>query len=139
MIPLVLVVLQATVQYRVTLEGGGEGTARLTQSKRPEGGKIVRLFATLRRGNATVEVRTEATFDAKGNPLRKLQSYGAPGRAAQHEAIVSFDADGANAVVREHGTPKASKVALAPKLNRANAAETWFVSVRPKVGDVAKA
>lgn len=139
MIPLVLIALQATVQYNVTLEGGGQGTARLTQTKRPEGGKTVRLVATLRRGNATVEVRTESTFDAKGNPLRKLQSYGTPGRAPQHETIVTFDAEGANAVVRELGVPKTSKVALAPKLSRTNVAETWFISAKPMKGDVAKA
>ena len=139
MIPLVLVVLQSTIQYRVTLEGGGQGTARLTQTKRPEGGKIVRLVATLRRGNSTVEVHTESTFDAQGNPLRKLQSYGPPGRAPQHETIVTFDAEGANAVVRELGVPKASKVPLAPKLNRANVAETWFLVVRPKKGETVKA
>lgn len=139
MIPFALVVFQATIQYRVTLEGGGQGTARLTQTKRPEGGKIVRLVATLRRGNSTVEVHTESTFDAAGNPLRKLQSYGVPGRAPQHETIVTFDAEGANAVVRELGVPKASKVPLAPKLNRANAAESWFLTAKPKKGDVAKA
>ncbi|RYG26071.1 hypothetical protein EON82_04775 [bacterium] len=139
MIPLVLVGLQATVQYHVTLEGGGQGTARLTQTKRPEGGKVVRLIANLRRGNSAIEVRTESTFDKDGNPLRKVQSYGPAGRAPQHEAIVTFDADGANAVVRERGVPKVSKVPLVPKLNRANAAETWFFSTKPKVGDVAKA
>lgn len=130
---------QGTQTYRVTLEGGGEGTARLTQTKRPEGGKTVRLVATLRRGATTLEIRSESTFDAAGNPLRKVQGYGLPGRAARHETIVTFDAAGANAVVRDLGVPKATKVALAPKLSRTNAAETWFVAIRPKPGDVAKA
>lgn len=139
MIPLVILALQATAQYRVTLEGGGEGTARVTQTRRPDGGKTVRLVASLKRGSVTLEVRSEATFDAVGNPLRKSQGYGPPGRSPQHETLVTFDAAGANAVVRDLGVPKATKVALAPKLSRTNAAETWFVAIRPKPGDVARA
>ncbi len=138
MIPLFVLALQ-TQTYRVTLEGGAQGEARLTQTKRPEGGKTVRLVATLRRGSVNLELRSEATFDAQGSPLRKSQGYGPPGRAPQHETIVTFDAEGASAVVRERGVPKATKVALPAKLNRANAAETWFVAARPKPGDVAKA
>ena len=139
MIPLLLVVLQGTARYRVSVEGGGQGEARLTQTKRPEGGKTVRLVATLRRGNVALEIRSESTFDALGNPVRKSQGYGPVGRAASHETIVTFDEAGANAVVREQGVPKASKISLAKGLRRANAAETWFVFSRPKVGEVAKA
>lgn len=136
---MILLALQASQTYLVTLEGGAKGEARLTQTRRPDGGKTVRLVATLRRGSSTVEVRSESTFDAAGSPLRKSQGYGPPGRAPQHETLVTFDAAGANAVVRDLGVPKATKVALAPRLSRANAAETWFVSVRPKPGDVATA
>lgn len=145
MIPIVLVSLQGspptgvTMNYRLTLEGGGVGNARLTQTVRAEGGKTVRLVASLRRGNATVEIRSESVFDATGSPVRKVQGYGPPGRAPQHETIVTFDAAGANAVVRERGVPKASKIPLVAKLSRANAAETWFVAIRPKPGDVARA
>ncbi len=139
MIPLALVLLQTTANYRVTLDGGAEGTARLTQTRRPEGGKTVRLVATLRRQGSSVEVRSESTFDAQGSPLRKVQGYGPPGKPPLHETIVTFDAQGAHAVVRERGVPKATDVPLAPKLVRANAAETWFVLVKPSPGDVAKA
>lgn len=128
-----------TVHYKVSLAGGAQGEARLTQTKRPGGGKTVRLVATLRRGNTTIEIHTESTFDATGSPIRKIQGYGPVGVAAQHETIVTFDADGAHAVVREHGVPKATSVDLAPKLSRANTAETWFSAVRPKKGDVATA
>jgi hypothetical protein len=133
-----LIVAQAaTIHYKVTLAGGAEGDARLTQTKRLGGGKTVRLVATLRRGNATIEVRTESTFDAAGSPVRKIQGYGPAGRASQHETIVTFDANGANAVVRDHGVPKASTIALAPKLSRANAAEVWFLATKPKKGEIA--
>ncbi len=134
-----LALQSATTHYRVSLEGGAQGDARLTQTKRPGGGKTVRLVATLRRGNATIEVHSESTFDANGSPLRKIQGYGPAGRAPQHETIVTFDANGANAVVRDHGVPKASTIALSSKLSRANAAETWFVSTKPKKGDVTTA
>jgi hypothetical protein len=137
--PLVLLALQGTANYKLTLEGGGQGEARLTQSKRPEGGKIVRLVATLKRGNATLEIKSESTFDVMGNPVRKSQGYGPPGRAPLHETIVTFDTEGANVVVRDKGAPKASKVPLGPKFNRTNAAETWFIKVQPKPGDLAKA
>ncbi len=145
-LPVLIVVLataialaQGTVHYRITLEGGAQGEARLTQTKRPEGGKTVRLVATLHRGNTALEITTESTFDAVGAPIRKVQGYGPAGKAAQHQTIVTFDAAGANVVVREHGVPKASNVPLAAKLSRANAAETWFVLAKPKPGDVAKA
>lgn len=138
MIPLALLVLQ-TAGYRVGLDAGGEGTARLTQRARPGGGKTVLMVATLRRGAASVEVRTESVFDAVGAPLRKVQGVGPPGRPPTHETIVTFDAAGAHAVVRERGVPKATEVPLDPKRSRANAAETWFLSAKPKPGDVAKA
>lgn len=139
MIPLAALALLQSTRYKVTLEGGATGTARLTQTKRTGGGKVVRLAATLRRGGSTIELHVESTYDATGSPLRKLQSFGLPGRAATHEVIVSFDADGAHAVVRERGTPKVTDVPLAKGLSRANAAEMWFVATKPKVGDVAKA
>lgn len=139
MMPLALLLLQGTANYRVTLEGGVEGTARVTLTKRPEGGKTVRFLIDLKRGSSRIQLRNDSTFDAAGSPVRVSQSYGTPGRAPQHETIVTFDAAGANAVVRDLGVPKASRVALAPKLSRANAAQTWFVGVRPKSGEVAKA
>lgn len=139
MIPLVLLALQSTARYRVTLPGGAEGTARITVVRRPEGGKTVRSVIDLKRGSVLIQLRVDATYDASGSPVRQSQGYGPPGRAAGHETIVTFDAAGANAVVRDLGVPKASHVALSPKLSRANAAETWFVAVRPKPGDMARA
>lgn len=139
MIPLALLALQGTARYKVTLEGGVAGTARCTVTRRPEGGKTVRFVIDLRRGNATLELRNDSTFDASGAPVRISQVSGLPGKAPQHETIVTFDAAGANAVVRDLGVPKASHISLAPKLNRANAAQTWFAGVRPKPGDVARA
>ncbi len=139
MIPFVLIALQGAAHYKVTLEGGVEGTARCTVTRRPEGGKTVRFVIDLRRGNATLELRNDSTFDANGAPVRLSQVTGLPGKSPQHETIVTFDAAGANAVVRDLGVPKASHVSLAPKLSRANAAQKWFVDVRPKLGEVARA
>lgn len=130
---------QRTAQYRVALPGGTDGTARITVARRPEGGKTVRSVIDLKRGSILLRFRLDATYDASGSPVRQSQGYGPPGRAAAHETIVTFDAEGANAVVRDLGVPKASHVALAPRLSRANAAETWFVAFRPKPGDVARA
>lgn len=139
MIPLALLALQGMAEYRVRLEGGVEGAARVTVSKRPEGGKTVRSVIDLKRGSVTLQMRVEAVFDATGSPIRQSQGYGPPGRAPRHETLVTFDAAGANAVVRDLGVPKASRVPLAPKLSRANAAETWFIGIKPRPGDVAKA
>ena len=136
---MILLALQGSANYRVTMEGGLEGKARVTVSKRPEGGKTVRFVIDLQRAGGRIELRNDSTFDASGSPVRMVQGYGPPGRAPRHETIVTFDAGGANAVVRDLGVPKASHVALSPRLSRANAAQTWFVAVRPKVGAVAKA
>ena len=139
MIPLVVLALQGAAEYRVVMEGGVEGTARVTVARRPEGGKTVRSVIDLKRGGRTLQVRVEAKFDASGSPVRQSQGYGPPGRAPEHETIVTFDKEGANAVVRDHGVPKATRVPLLSKVGRANAAETWFFGVVPKPGDVAKA
>ena len=131
--------LQGSASYGVVLAGGVDGTARITVARRPEGGKTVRSVIDLKRGSKSLRFHFEATYDAAGSPVRQTQDYGVPGKAPQHQTIVTFDAAGANAVVRELGVPKVSHVALAPRLSRANAAETWFVAARPKVGEAARA
>ena len=136
---MILLLLQGAAEYRVSMDGGVDGSARVTVAKRPEGGKIVRSVIDLKRGSRTLRLRVEAKFDASGSPVRQSQAYGPPGRAPEHETIVTFDKDGANAVVRDHGVPKASRVPLFSKLGRANAAETWFFGTVPNPGDVAKA
>ena len=139
MIPVVLVALQGAAEYRVVMDGGVDGTARVTVAKRPEGGTTVRSIMDLKRGGRTLQMRVEAKFDATGTAIRQSQAYGPPGRAPEHETIVTFDREGANVVIRDHGVPKATRVPLVSKVSRANAAETWFFGVVPKPGDVAKA
>ena len=139
MIPLALLALQGQASYRVALDGGVDGTARITVARRPEGGKTVRSVIELRRGSQSLRFHFEATYDASGSPLRQTQDYGVPGKPPQRQTIVTFDEAGANAVVRELGASRVSRVPLAPRLSRANAAETWFLSAKPKIGETARA
>ncbi|HJP84306.1 MAG TPA: hypothetical protein VJ835_12470 [Fimbriimonadaceae bacterium] len=124
----------AQVKYRVELSGKEVGTASLKQRLLPDGTKSVELKLSLKSGDQPLTIRSEATYDAKGNPIRKFIDSNIPGGKLQRQTVATFDSRGANLVVLDGGKRTTRQIPLVESAPRANDSEFWFLRQKPAVG-----
>lgn len=117
--------------------GGMTGTAKLRNEVQDDGGKYVQLSMTLRNpAGQAVTVLQESSYDAKGNPVRKIQVTTFPGGGGKQTVVATFDAKGAT-VKADAGGKSVSDVVPYPagKTVRASS-EFWFCRDKPAPGAV---
>jgi hypothetical protein len=131
---LVTSLANAQVKYRVEVSGKDVGTASLNQRLLPDGTKSVVLKLSLKSGDQPLTIRSEATYDAKGNPIRKFIDSNIPGGKLQRQTVATFDARGANVVVLDGGKRTTRQIPLVESAPRANGSEFWFLREKPAVG-----
>jgi hypothetical protein len=129
----------AQVKLALTIGGKIAGTAVLSQHLNADGGKSVELRMEILSGGKKAHLSSQATYDSKGNPVRKFLETIVPGGQVQRQTITSFDDDGANAVVRTGDGRITKKVPLVSTAPRQCLSEFWFLRDKPKAGDAVKA
>jgi len=120
--------VRLTVKSKGAVVGSVETSQRLTQ----DGGRRVELRFSLGKDNA-VTVHTTSTFDANGNPIRKVQET----VTAKHDQLVviaTFDPSGANLVINDGSARKTKKVPLDAGSARAEIAGFWLLRDKPEKG-----
>lgn len=143
--PILLSILLAPViagaQSKLTVFVAGKkvGTATLLQKVLPDGTKSVQLSMELKTDAVTATVRSEATYTAKGAPIRKFQETLVPAQKVRRTVVVTFDDKGANVVADLNGKRTTQKIALPETTQRDDASEFWFLRDQPKKGAVSKA
>ncbi len=129
----------AQVKMQVLIGGKRAGTASLLQKILPDGSKMVQLSMELKTEQVNATLRSESTYDKKGNPIRKFQETIVPSQKTRRTVIVTFDAQGANTTIDLNGKRAVKHVALPSTATREDASEFWFSRDQPKVGQVNKA
>src|SRR5579862_280900 len=124
----------AQVSYRVLQDDKQIGVARISQRLLQDGGKYIELVVILNGGERSLEIRSRSTLDRTGEPVRELLDVTPEGRPPSKQVIATFDADGANVVVKNEGVPTSKHVAAALGASRAEPYEFWFLRDQPKVG-----
>jgi hypothetical protein len=118
----------------LTISGHPAGFATLSQKIQPDGSKLVELRLELTAANQKVRLTSEATYDAKGMPIRKFQEAIMPGGKLQKQVIATFNKDGAAVTLLDAGKRTMKNVALFPTAPRSNLSEFWFIRDKPKPG-----
>lgn len=135
---LVPVAAVAQVKMSVSIDGKPAGTASLTQKQSADGSKSVDVKMDLVSGKQKLTIRSQNSYDKKGNPIRKFMDSNIPGGALQKQLIVTFDGHGANVVQIDGGKRTTRQIPLVDSAPRANPSEFWFVRDQPKPGDQLK-
>jgi hypothetical protein len=123
-----------SVPFRVWVGNVASGSASLIQKGQPGGGKLVELRVDLRMSSQSIDLRSQNTYDAKGNPIRKFQEVATVGVPGKKQTVVTFDAAGANVVILDGGKRSTKSVALVKGANRADVSQFWFFRDKPKPG-----
>jgi hypothetical protein len=100
-----------------------------------DGSKSVDLKMDLSVGKQKLTIRSQSSYDAKGNPTRKFMDSNIPGGALQKQVIVTFDARGANVVQIDGGKRTTRQIPLVESAPRGNPTEFWFLRDQPKAGE----
>ena len=127
----------AAAQVRLSITNAGKpiGTAAVTQKLLANGDKLVQLTIDMKSpGGKAVTVRSEARYDAKGQPLPQfLETIGA-NPPTRRQVTATFDAAGARVIVDDAGVRKVSDVPLVDTAPRGDISQFWFIRDRPKPG-----
>lgn len=129
----------AQTKLTVFVAGRKVGTATLLQKVLPNGTKSVQLSMELKSDATAATVKSEATYDARGAPLRKFQETLVPAQKLRRTVVVTFDREGASVVADLNGKRTTKRVPLPSTTDREDASEFWFLRDQPKKGDVSKA
>lgn len=127
------------VKMTVYLSGRVAGTATMLQKIGADGGKSVQLSMELKSETVSITLRQESSYDKAGKPLRKFQETVNATSKTRKTIVVTFDSNGANAVVDEGGKRTVKKIPLPTAVVREDLSEFWFVRDIPKPGAVVKA
>ena len=142
LISLAFLVLVTTVfagQTDLALTGpeGMTGSARVTNQVQDDGSKYVQLSMTMRqKGGADVSVLQESSYDAKGNPVRKLQVITFPGGGGKQTFIATFDEKGANVSVEAGGKTVTDTVPYPAGKSVRVVSEFWLIRDKPAPGAI---
>ena len=139
-----LLTLSATLSlsqahFKISMAGKDLGTARATQHLTADGGKFIELVMSIKTAGDPLVVRSQTTYDKKGNPIRKLFETGPEGKRIERQVVATFDSAGANVVIREKGVPHTVAVPLANGAPRSLISEFWVLRDKPAVGKVCRA
>lgn len=128
-------------QTKLAVVVGGKrvGTATLLQKILVDGTKLVQLSMDLKSDSMAATVRSEATYTAKGAPIRKFQETLVPAQKVRRTVVITFDKEGASVVADLNGKRTTKKVTLPETTQRDDASEFWFLRDQPKKGAEAKA
>ncbi len=128
------------VKMAVLIGGKKAGTASLSQKVTDKGGKVVDMVLMIQSGDDNVHIESQWMYDPKGAPLRMFQQVVVSGKDHnRHEAIVTFDDDGANVVLDDDGDRSTKHIPLLSSNPREDASEFWFVRDQPIVGETVTA
>ncbi len=130
--------VSAQVKYTVEVGGKKAGTASLTQRIGADGSKSVDLRMDLSINSQKLAIRSQNTYDKRGNPTRKFMDSNIPGGALQKQVVATFNDQGASVVQIDGGKRTTREVSLVATAPRANPSEFWFLRDRPKEGDEVK-
>ena len=129
----------AQVRMYVTINGQRVGQAVAFQKVLPDGGKRVQLSMNLAGPNgATITLRMESTYDAKGGPLRKFEESLTSSPRKRRTVTVTFDKKTANVIEEKDGVRTMKSVPLVASAPTESKSEWWFLRDTPKLGDVDK-
>jgi len=124
------------VRMVVLIDGRRAGTASLTQRLTDKGGKVVNMALNIQSGDDDVHIESQWVYDPKGAPTRMFQQVIVSGKDHNHhEAIVTFDEDGANVVIDDDGDRSTKHIPLIASNMREDPSEFWFVRDQPIVGE----
>jgi hypothetical protein len=133
---LIAAMAHGQVKMVVLVEGHRSGTATLSQRLTDKGGKVVNMTMTLESGEDEVSIESQQTYDSRGVPLRMFQQVVVTGKDhSRHEAIVTFDEDGANVVIDDDGDRSTKHIPILTTNSREDPSEFWFVRDQPIVGE----
>jgi hypothetical protein len=136
---LLSVAAQAQVKLSLTIGGKTAGTAVLSQHLNADGGKSVELRMEILVTGKKAHLSSQATYDSRGNPVRKFLETIVPGGQVQRQIIATFDAAGANVVVKTGDGRVTKKFPLVATAPRDSSSEFWFLRDKPKPGQSVKA
>lgn len=129
----------AQVRMYVTINGQRAGQAVAFQKVLPDGGKRVQLSMNLAGPNgATITLRMESTYDAKGAPIRKFEESLTSNPRKRRTVTVTFDKKTANVIEEKDGVRTMKTVPLVASAPIESKSEWWFLRDKPKLGDVDK-
>lgn len=123
-----------TVEMTITRAGAALGRATVTQRITQDGGKSVEMKSTFTQGGRTVEVRQFSTYDAAGNPVRKVMDLTEAGQRGKTQIVAGFTTKGVEIVTEVGGKRTPKSAPLPTGGTRANVAEFWFLRDQPKPG-----
>jgi hypothetical protein len=123
----------AQVKLSLSVAGKAAGTATLSQSVAADGSKTVVLRIEMNAAGKKARLSSQASYDAKGNPIRKFLETIIPGQL-QRQTVVTFDQAGANVVVLKGDGRETKKIGLLDTAPRAAPSEFWFIRDMPKPG-----
>jgi len=136
---LMLVAIASAGQVDLSVKGpeGMTGSARITNQVSEDGSKYVQLSMTMRQKiGQDVSVLQESSYDAKGNPVRKLQVITFPGGGGKQTFSATFDDKGANVSVEGGGKTVTDTVPYPAGKSVRAVSEFWFVRDKPAPGAV---
>lgn len=129
----------AQAHLAVTLSGHPAGYATLSQKVQKDGVKVVELRMELSSQDQKVRLSSEASYDAKGLPVRKFQEIVSASGSLNKQVVVTFDKAGANVVILDGGKRSTKAVSLVSTAPRASLSEFWFIRDKPKQGHIEQA
>lgn len=127
----------AQTRLAVSIGGHPAGYATLSQKIQKDGSKVVELRIELTSQGNKVRITSQASYDDKGLPTRKFQETTGPG-SRHGQAVVTFDGDGANAVIQVDTKRSVKHVSLVKTAPRTSLSEFWFIRDSPKPGQIEK-
>jgi hypothetical protein len=128
----------AQTKFVAESEGRQIGTMSFQQKVGADGSKSVVVQLEIETAKQKFSMRTQNTYDAKGNPTRKFLDANIPGGALQRQVVATFDNRGANIVQIDGGKRTTRQIPLVESAPRANSSEFWLVREKPKVGDAVR-
>lgn len=121
-----------TTEMNVTYGAQNIGSARVTQTYRPDGSKFIQLRMDLQANGNKLTIVQESEYDSLGRPLRK---YARQTGAGGGEMVTVTFKDGVASVVSEKdGKRETKKLPIPPNSDYRAQAEFWFAKIKPPIG-----
>lgn len=127
-----------TIDLVVRRDGDRIGTGTYTQTV-SEKGKTVRFRLDIRMPDGPIRFESENRFDASGAPTRKWLETSTPDGPVTRRVEATFGKERVTVLLDDGKAASRREIANPAVATIANAAENWFLRVRPTLGDKAVA
>lgn len=121
-----------TSEMNVTFGSQNIGSARITQTFRPDGSKFIQLRMDLQANGNKLTIVQESEYDSLGRPLRKFARQ--TGVGGGEMVTVTFKEGVASVVSEKDGKRETKKLSVPAGSDYRAQEEFWFSKIKPAIG-----